>query len=277
VKVLDGLAQKYLDASDKKRKEADGKPKTDKDAADKELDAVKKKLDDAKMVALKDTHDPSKQAPEIKAATEAAKKAEDDVKVAKKKHKEATAPFNAADGAAKAYIGYAHMFQSHIARIEVALRCKGDMNCFAGTLKETVDEAVKNCTPYIKGLDKWSKEDKQGLLEGEVERAMLEIGKQGPKAANLTDPLLDAAKTDDRLIRQSILLALPKIAKVPCANCEQKLDAAIKAGEGKSTLGDLNLETTMLRNYFAWAGGKTPTVSTDVPDAPAPAAPKKKK
>jgi len=40
-----------------------------------------------------------------------------------------------------------------------------------------------------------------------------------------------------------------------------------KAGEGKTTLGDLNLETTMLRNYFAWAGGRTPTAPT--PDAPA--------
>jgi hypothetical protein len=37
----------------------------------------------------------------------------------------------------------------------------------------------------------------------------------------------------------------------------------------------LNLETTMLRNYFAWAGGKTPSSSApDVPDAPAPTAPK---
>ena len=277
IKVLEGLAQKYLDASDKKRKEADGKPKTDKDAADKEFDVSKKKLDDAKSDALKATHDPSKQAADIKAATETAKKAEDDFKVAKKKHKDAITPFNNADGAAKAYIGYAHMFQSHIARIEVALRCKGDMNCYAGTLKQTVDDAVKNCTPYIKGLDKWSKDDRGTLLDGEVERAMLEIGKQGAKAAALADPLLDAAKTDDRLIRQSILLALPKIAKVPCANCEQKLDAAIKAGEGKSTLGDLNLETTMLRNYFAWAGGKTPTVSTEVPDAPTAPVQKPKK
>ena len=90
---------------------------------------------------------------------------------------------------------------------------------------------------------------------------MLELGKQGQKAPSLTDTLLDAAKSDDRLIRQSILLALPKIAKVPCDNCEAKLDAAIKAGEGKTTLGDLNLETTMLRNYFAWAGGKTPSLA----------------
>ena len=38
-----------------------------------------------------------------------------------------------------------------------------------------------------------------------------------------------------------------------------------------SRFGDLNLETTMLRNYFAWAGGKTP--SSPTPEAPAPEAP----
>lgn len=276
IKVLEGLAQKYFDAADKKNKEAAGKPKADSDAADKEFDKAKKVVDDAKANALKATHDTTKTAQDIKDATAAAKKAEDDFKVAKKKHKDATAPYKNLDGAAKAYKGYARMFQTHIARIEVAIRCKNDMNCYAGTLKETGDDAAKNCTPYIKDIKDWTKDEKVQLMEGEVERAMLEIGKQGPKAANLTDTLLDAAKSDDRLIRQSILLALPKIAKVPCDNCEKKLDAAIKAGEGKSTLGDLNLETTMLRNYFAWAGGKTP--SSPTPDVPAaPAADDKKK
>jgi hypothetical protein len=267
IKILNDLAQKYFDAADKKNKEAAGKPKADSDAADKEFEKAKKALDDAKSNALKATHDTSKSADDIRAATAAAKKAEDDFKVAKKTHKEKTAPYKALDGAAKAYKGYARMFQTHIARIEVALRCKNDMNCYVGTLKETGDDAAKNCTPYIKDIKDWTKDEKAQLLEGEVERAMLEIGKQGQKATNLTEQLLDAAKSDDRLIRQSILLALPKIAKVPCDNCEKKLDAAIKAGEGKSTLGDLNLETTMLRNYFAWAGGKTPSGATDVPAA----------
>jgi hypothetical protein len=274
VKILEGLAQKYFDASDKKRKESEGKPKTDSDAADKEFEKQKKLLDDAKAAALKATHDNSKTAEDIRAATEAAKKAEDVFKDAKKKHKEAIAPFKNLDAAAKAYKGYARMFQTHIARIEVALRCKNDTACYAGTLKLTADESSKNCAPYIKDIKDWTKDEKLGLLEGEVERAMLEIGKEGQKATGLSDTLLDAAKSDDRLIRQSILLALPKIAKVPCGNCESKLDAAIKAGEGKSTLGDLNLETTMLRNYFAWAGGKTPSApAAEVPDAPAPTAP----
>jgi hypothetical protein len=277
VVVLEGLAQKYFDASDKKRKEADGKPKADADTADKEFEVAKKKVDEAKSNALKATHDTSKTAEDIKAATEAAKKAEDDFKIAKKKHKDATAPYKNADGAAKAYKGYARMFQTHIARIAVALRCKNDQNCYAATLKETGDEAAKNCGQYIKDIKDWTKDEKLGLMEGEVERAMLELGKQGSKAAGLADTLLDAAKSDDRLVRQSILLALPKIAKVPCNNCEAKLDAAIKAGEGKSTLGDLNLETTMLRNYFAWAGGKTPSAPSDAPPPPeTPKAPAEK-
>jgi hypothetical protein len=270
IKVLTDLAQKYFDAADKKNKEAAGKAKADADAADKELDKVKKKLDDAKMSVLKVTKDTSKTAADIKAASEDAKKVEEEYKAAKKVHKEKVAPFKQAEGAAKAYKGYARMFQTHIARIEVAIRCKQDMACYAATLKEKPEDAAKNCTPYIKDIKEWTKDEQLGLLEGEVERAMLELGKQGQKATSFTDQLLDAAKSDDRLIRQSILLALPKLAKVPCASCETKLDAAIKAGEGKTTLGDLNLETTMLRNYFAWAGGKTPNAPTPDTKAPAP-------
>jgi len=102
---------------------------------------------------------------------------------------------------------------------------------------------------------------------------MIELGKAGRKASSQTDLLLDSAKSDDRIIRQSVLLALPKIAAVPCANCEAKLAEAIRTGEGKTTLGDLNLETTMMKNYFAWAGGKTPTPSGDKDDLPSAAPP----
>lgn len=269
IKVLTDLAQKYFDASDKKRKEADGKPKADAATADKELEAARKQVEEAKSAALKVTRDASQGADAIRAATEKAKKAEEDFKLAKKKHKEASLPFKNADASAKAYKGYARMFQTHIARIAVAIRCKGDQSCFVATLKETPEQAATHCGTYIRDLDQWTKDEKLGLLEGQVERAMLELGKQGQKASAHTDTLLDAAKSDDRLVRQSILLALPKVAKVPCANCEAKLDAAIKAGEGKSTLGDLNLETTMLRNYFAWAGGKTPSAPTEAAPAAA--------
>ncbi len=273
--VMNTMAQKYFDASAKKRTEADGKPKADSDAADKDLEAARKARDTAKQDALRATHDNSKTADDIRKAVDASKKAEDEYKTANTKHKAATAPYKALDRQAKDYKSFARMFQTHIARIEVAVRCKTEMKCYAATLTETPEDAAKNCAPYIKDIKDWTPEEKLGLLDGEVERAMLEIGKQGAKAQDLTETLLDNAKSDDRIIRESILLALPKVAKVPCESCLTKLQVAIKAGEGKSTLGDLNLQTTMMLNYFSWAGGRVPKApSAEAPaDAPAPAAP----
>jgi len=271
ISVLEGLAQKYFDASAKKRAEADGKAKVAADAAEKEFAKAKALLDEAKANALKATHDNSKSVEDIKAATAAAKKAEDDFKVAKKTHADAVAPFKASDRAAKDYKDFARGFQTHIARIEIAIRCKQDVNCYAASLTLKPADAAKNNAPYIKDIKDWTKDEQQQLVEANVERAMLEIGKRAGKDAKLTDLLLDNAKSDNRLIRQSILLALPKIAAVPCANCEAKLQAAIKAGEGKTTLADLNLETTMMKNYFGWAGGKTPSSApAEKDDVPAP-------
>ena len=279
VEILKGLAQKYFEASGKKRSEADGKAKAAADAADKEFAKAKKQVDDAKAAVLKATHDNAKSAEDIRAATDAAKKAEDAFKVAKKTHADGVAPYKALDGAAKGYKGYARLFQTHMARIEIAIRCK-DVNCYAGALKLKPAEAAKYNAPYIKDLKDWTADEQLGLVEAAVQRAMLEIGKRGKAASALTDTLLDSAKSDNRLIRQSVLLALPKIAALPCANCEAKLQDALRAGEGKTTLGDLNLETTMMKNYFAWAGGKTPSSAPaekdDLPPA-TPAPPPRKK
>jgi hypothetical protein len=277
ISILEALAQKYFEAAAKKRTEANGKLKATADAADKEFEKAKKALDDAKAAALRATHDSSKSTDDIKAATENAKKADEAFKAARKTHRDAVAPYKAADGAAKAYKGYARMFQTHIARIEIAIRCKQDIQCYVASLTLKPEQAVKNNAGYIKDIKEWTKDEQLGLVEANIERAMLEIGKRGAKASALTDTLLDNAKSDNRLIRQSILLALPKIAAVPCANCEAKLQAAIKAGEGKTTLGDLNLETTMMLNYFGWAGGKTPSsASAAAGEVPAPVPAEKK-
>ena len=254
IAVLNMLAKKYLDASAKKAKEAEGQQKQ-ADAADRAYEAAKLTLDKVKSDLLAMTKDSSRTAQELQAATAAAKKAEDDFRLAKKKHKEQVAPWKQLDSAAKAYTGYARMFQTHIARIEVAVRCKTDLACFAGTLKLGVDDAAAYNAPYIADLKAWNLGEKRDLVAAAIDRAMLELGKQGAKAAPFTDALLDAAVSDDHQVRLAVLLALPKVATLPCASCEAKLDAAIRAGEGKSTLADLNLETQVLRNYFTWAGG----------------------
>lgn len=258
IDLLTKLADKYFKAAADKKRAAEGKPKRDADAADKALDAKKTSLDKAKTDLLAVTNDASKTADEIRRATDSVRKLEDGYKEAKKKHREAVAPFKQLDSMSKAYKGFARMFQTHVARIEIAIRCKQDLTCFGSTLALTPDVSPRylapHLAPYIKDIDTWTQEEVAGLVEATIERAMLEIGKRGAAASGWTDALLGAASSDVRLIRQSVLLALPKIAKIPCDLCEQKLGAAIKAGEGKTTLGDLNIETAMVRNYFSWAG-----------------------
>lgn len=274
IAVLQELAKKYYAASIEKRKAADGKPKADADAADKVFEAQKKEVDAMKSNLLKVTKDTSKSATDIRDETKKVKDAEAKLKEHKKKHREATAPYKQLDEMAKAYKRFARLFEEHIARIQTGIRCKDDLDCYAGTLKMKPEETKQYVKGHISDIDTFTKEELVHLLEGNIERAMLEIGKRGSKASKYTDLLLDNAKSDNRIIRQSILLALPKIAAVPCANCEAKLDAALKAGEGKSALRDLQLETTMMRNYFSWAGGKTPSKTAPAAATPeAPAAP----
>ena len=278
IQELNDLAGQYYKQEADYRAKADAKPKQDADAADKELEAARKARDDAKANSLRAANDKSKSTDDIRAAADNAKKADDAYKEVVNKHKAAVKPYRDLDGKAKNLHFTGRMFQAHIARIEVAIRCGDKIDCYVATLKETPADAQKNVAQYIQGVNGWTKDEALNLQEGEVERAMLELGKMGPKAQSETATLLEAAKSEDRLIRQSVLLALPKVAKVPCDNCEAKLDEAIKAGEGKSTLGDLNLETTMLRNYFAYAGGRVPSKSaSDAPTVPVEQAPAKKK
>ena len=124
---------------------------------------------------------------------------------------------------------------------------------FSQPFSLTPDDAARNVAPYIKDVTAWSTDEKLGLVEAAVERAMLELGKRGASAEAQTALLLDHAGSEQRIVRQSILLALPRIAKLPCTSCVAKLDLAIAAGRDKATLGDLTVETTILRNYFVWA------------------------
>ncbi len=282
IKVLKGLATKYLEAAGKKKAEA-AKLKEAADKADATLAVLKKKWDDDKIALIKlskSTTDDAASVEKLKAFTTGVNKLEADYKALKKTTREATQPYKDADLAVKDYTAFARMFLTHVARLEPGIRCADNLQCFADALKLTPEQAEKNLAPYLAGfagdkLADWTKEQKLSILDANIERAMLELGKRGQAASQFTDLLLDNAKRKERLVRQSILLALPKIAKLPCANCEAKLDAVIKSGEGDAGLAELNTETTMMRNYFGWAGGKTPTPTKPADGAPPAQAPAK--
>lgn len=254
IKVLQDQAAQFEDGSNKARKEADGAPKAALAAAKTPYDAAKEELKKAKDAVARKGGE-SKAPVELITAMTNAKTALDKVT---KPYQEAKAKFDELDNKAKNYKASQRVFETHIARIEIAIYCKGDAACLAKSLTAKFDDIKPRLAPYIKGLDSFSNDEKEEIVAAQIERAMLDLGKMGEKAQGQTDALLTAAKSDDRLIRQSVLLALPKIAGKSCKDCGAKLDAAIAAGEGKTTLGDLNYETQVLRSYFSGDAGDAP-------------------
>jgi hypothetical protein len=259
--VLNRQAQVQFDAAAKQHEIA-VKEKPKFDAAEAALKKAVQDQTDTKAAWIKASKE-GKSAAEIQQLADLKKKAEDAAKEEKVKHRAATAAYSDASRNEKALIGFGRLFEAHTARIVVAQRCGKNVDCYIKTLKMKPEDAANDCAKYIKDLKDWGPDDKLSLLEAEIERAMLELGKMGAAAAGTANDMLDAAKSDDRIIRQSVLLALPKVAKVPCDVCEDKLDVALKAGEGKVTVQALQLDTQMLRNYFSWAGGNKPKPKDD--------------
>lgn len=273
VGALERLADKYAKASAEAKVKADGQPKVDYDKAKAAFDAANKVLKDAKAAAVALAKDNNASTDALQKSLADIKAAETTFAAAKAEEQKFGLVYKPLEREVKDYRAFQRMFQTHIARMEIAIRCADSVECYANALKTKEDgsEIAANVGKYIKDIGQWTEDEKKLLVPAQIERSMLELGKRGSRSSAFTDLLLDNAKASDRLIRQSILLALPKIAKVPCDNCEDKLQAAIKAGEGKSTLAELNVETTMLRNYFSWAGGKTPAKTDSAEGAEAPA------
>jgi hypothetical protein len=241
------LANRYIDASAKKRAAAD-KALAKKQLADNDFEKAKDTLERAKAKLLALTQDQTTTADQIRAGTETAKRAEADFKAAKQKHREKIAPWRTNDTAATAYLGFARMFQTHVARVELASRCAADTSCYAAAVSLDANAAVALVTPLLPGVETWTEEQKQGLIEAYADRALLELGKR--KATDQLDAVLAGLASENRLVREAILRVLPHLAPSPCSTCIAKLDAALAAGRGKPHLASLQIETEVLRNYL---------------------------
>jgi len=288
VALLMDQAKKYKEASDKAKKEADGPPKAAYEAAKTIYEAAKAELDAAKAEVARAGGE--RKAPvDLINKTTAAKVAFDKVKDPFTKAK---ATWKALADKADAYRGYQRLFETHVARIEIAMNCKQDAACYAGTLVPVpppekdeegnpkppkapdqsekckadwaaISARLKAASSDIE-IGKYTDEEKVEVCIAQVERAMLELGKMGTAASGAAlATLLYNARSSDRLVRQSILLALPKVAGRDCKDCGRELDAAIKAGEGKDALRELNFETQVLRSYFG--GDEAAEAPADAP------------
>jgi HEAT repeat protein len=132
---------------------------------------------------------------------------------------------------------FAGALKETIARMDIAIKCKQDATCYADTL-DAKDLAV----------------GQPGLPR--AERALLEIRKLGKKAQPVYKKLIDPKYlgTSERIVREAILLALPRIAPLPCKECAESMDQVMESQSAQTTLDLLNTETKIVYHYFLWAG-----------------------
>lgn len=260
IAVLKAQAKKYADASQKARGEADAAPKKALDDAKKKFDAAQTALANAQAEVEKAKAAAGGDVANVPddVLTKATKAKEDFEKVKKEVYLPAKEKFDVLDGQAEGYKGYQRGFENHIARIEIAIHCEGKPECLVGAFDAKPDDVFNRLKKGdyldVRSDKDWTEDDRKELVVAQIERAVVELRRMGEKARPQLPKLLEMTASPDRLIRQVILLSLARIAPRPCADCETKLDAAIKAGQGKQELADLNYETELVRNYFSWAG-----------------------
>lgn len=163
---------------------------------------------------------------------EKAKKAEADVKAAKTDDEKAKH-----DDERQVAAYWRDALNESRQRMSVAIECAADAACYVKSLPPT----VKDFKPGTPALPR-------------AERALLELAKMGEKASSQTDALLAASDVTERFVRQGILLALPRIAPMPCQKCADRLNEVIEKQSDTTTLDFLTNETKIVYHYFLWAG-----------------------
>ena len=165
---------------------------------------------------------------------------------------------------ASGYRDLSTLFWQHKVRALVGVKCGDDVKCYLAMLaapSETIITEFKIPAPI-----KLAKDDKDEIPKAlreayqmaAQERALMEIAKMGPKAAEALPTLLKLADSTDRLVREGVMLALVRVAKIPCNECQTRLDEVIKMQEDQQRLDDLTKDTKVIRDYFAGAAAAGP-------------------
>ena len=213
-----------------------------------------KKADEAFKKAEKAFKDLDKTYMENKAAKKTDKKLNAKRKKAQAKMDEKQQAKSLLEGEVALFRGFQRSFEQNLARAHVAVMCKKDAACYADILDKKPDDIGTALSKYIKDFDKWSDDEKKNLLVGAIERSLIELRKMGKDGAPATDKLLEKVDSEDGITRQGILMALVKIAPLPCDQCVKRFDEVLAKQKDQTTLQRLSVETQAVRGFFLWAG-----------------------
>lgn len=170
------------------------------------------------------------------------------------------------EGNAADYRDFAMLFEQYKARASVGIKCKADPGCYVSFLDKPTDDVIKELGVTVDPKAKRSA--REAFRTAALERALIDVIKLGPKAEAGMPALLKTVEVTDRIIRDGVLLALPRVATQPCDACATRLHEVIESQKGQTTLDYLTADTRIVLNYFL-AGGAKVTAAAPAGGAPA--------
>ena len=86
------------------------------------------------------------------------------VDTADEKFDEARQDWKPLDNERQAYLDFTRGLEMHIARVEIALHCKADVDCYGKALSAKPEEITGRLGKYIKTFDTWTESDKKAVV-----------------------------------------------------------------------------------------------------------------
>ncbi len=236
--VLKFMIARYKKEADKAAIPAK-KAKAAWDASKKAKSAARKKL----AAVMKTTG--GKKSPALDAAEKAMSAAEGTEGQKKQLHYQAR-------GKALGMRGFERGFLQQLARAAVGVKCRGKgAGCYADVL-DMKPAQVRDMLgkKQITDWKKWKSKERTSLQAAAAARAMLELAKLGKKAESVGPKLLKHAKTENRVVRQTVWLALVHTQTRPCKSCVDTLEQIIREQGDNTTLTALTADARVLKYYF---------------------------
>lgn len=155
------------------------------------------------------------------------------------------------------YQGYTNsqrLFEQHLARAVIGIDCGAKASCYTEYLSMPTTTIIERIAKFYPGAKKIEGQARSHTALAAQERALIELAKLGAKARGALPQVLAKADKTERVIREAVLMALPKIAPTPCKECVEKLESVVAAQKDQARLSSLTADTRAVLSYFRWAG-----------------------
>jgi HEAT repeat protein len=158
-----------------------------------------------------------------------------------------------AEGKVSWHTTWRRIFEGHVIRAAVGVRCKEDVACYVSQIERDADAIAEEARQWIPDIDEWGLHGRRELERAVDDRAVIELGGLRAAAPEVLPALLSYLGSADARLREAALDAAVRVAPRPCRECAERLDGILAQADGDPQLREFVRAARAARHYFARA------------------------